>query len=238
MKTQSNTRGSALILAILLSLVLSSLGIVSMHGVARSMRQSTAFAARQQARELSQGALLFRSIRCGENGSSCLNSVSEMGKSELTSAAFGNDRDAIANRGAMQILRQDSGAAIAAGLGQEDFSADLIPSGSNATLGESGLLTNDTPCPSGGNVCPSFEREYKDGNNQAQTMFRVVIRDIELIGPSEGCEIGACCAKRFLISSEALIGDPAISDYYRENRTGFAQHAMTAVIENIECDTN
>ena len=236
-----NTKGSALILAILLTLVLSSVGLVAMYGVAESMGQSETHVMRHQVSELSLAALQFRALRCGENGSSCLNSVSEASKAEMATSADVAARETLARRGPMQILTQDSAFAIQNAGGKEDFTADL-PGGSPTVMRESGFLSNNPNF-------PSFERSYREIHSgaleqEANTNVRVVIRDLELVGPSEGCEIGACCAKRFLLGSEARIGEwnPSFItsnriDLRRKARSAYSQHAMTAMIENIECDT-
>lgn len=172
-------RGAALILAMLVMLVLSGLGLIALYSVTDSVWQSGSYRARAQAQLFSDGVLTFALFRSGDQAPEELRKVSFQTEREFK---LGDDAERF------DSLRR-GGYHISTTAGDNSTQTNLT------ALFENGFFAPD------GTGTKSFEEAPG-----SPTAYRYIIRD-PMEGPSVEGYSRNFCFKKVSIASQARIGE-------------------------------
>jgi Tfp pilus assembly protein PilX len=216
-QTRRSDRGSALILVILLTLILSAFAIVALRNVSRSVQQTALFQTRAQAQSTSSSAVNLYTQRAGDKASTIVYAI----KSQSLSAAGGqqgvyggsaNAAERLATATAGGHLRVD-----------DDFLVNLIPQATAVTSNgkeQTGLFTNSA----------GSRRTFEDSRS---SKFEVIVRDLVDGIPAPGYS-GRYCFKKALIASDARVGERD-DDWSSANNVAYARHGKEVLLGPIEC---
>ncbi|TDP75472.1 hypothetical protein [Bradymonas sediminis] len=179
------SRGSALILTLLVLLVLTGLGMTAMHSVGVSLQQSGAYRVRAQASGLANAAVLYTSSQAGKSAQHYWTQMNRQQNAAFADISSGSRIDT-ARRGAYLHLAQPQS-------GTRAFK-DIDITG---VVGTGLLAVNDQT--------NSFEA---DSRGTQKSQFSSVIRD-PMDGPAAPGAGESSCYKRVTVASQAMLGDPA-----------------------------
>lgn len=171
-------RGAALVAVLLLTMVLSAIGVIAVQNTFNSLRLSGNYRLRRQAQETADAALSFESVFAGEYPSDRLGRL-ETDLNLKMGAAPVPDRVKLIERGGSLVMKQSDYASLG-----------LLSTGGE----ESGLFNNAS----------NASHDSDDGNGKVS--FDVVIRDPAEGPPVEGSD-GAFCKRRVYIGSRATYDD-------------------------------
>lgn len=206
--------GSALILTMLILLVLTGLGMVAMHDVHRSVRQSGTYRVRTQAAGLSEAALNYTAFQTSESADKFWDMMNKPQSHAIGSTTDSTARLSNARRGAYIKMQQQAGAS----------SGQAFPGLSDAT--ETGLLTDGShPSVESGFISPS--------ESIAKSKFAVVIRD-PIDGPPAPGYGDGWCYKKVLIASRAMVGEPS-ADWSGSGMVADKRNAIETYIGPVQC---
>lgn len=227
--------GSALILVLLISLVLSAFGIVALRDIAVGTQQSASFRTRTQAGMMSDSAVSAMAMRTGNKAEHYLSLVDRgsfgtegatstdaiYGVTGSGSGALGADRQAYATHGGFVVFQHDAFDSGGAG--------DLLPGQGGATAAyenESGLFT------SGGHATDGFNSfESRD-----ETSWQVILRNVSAGFPAPGYS-NRYCFRRATLGASSQVGQ--ISPTWNEPaNVGRGIHAREIFLGPIPCGYN
>jgi Tfp pilus assembly protein PilX len=217
-------RGAALMAALLMTLVLSGVGLVVMQSTMQSMKMSGNYKMRKQANAGAEAAVLYTSNMVGDQASTFWR-----GMESATQTATSNGGDFVAN----QAIIGRGGAMIVSNADQPSATVPVMKVFQGAvTNGETGLFTDTA-----GNA-RSFEQKTASGNATGNNTFRVVLRD-PVEGPPAPGYSGRFCFKKIYFASAtqygALNGAEA-TDWTKPPLTiATARNGMEGFIGPIEC---
>ncbi len=230
-----NNKGSALILVLMVSLVLSAFGLVAMRDIALGVHQSASFRVRTQAAAISDGASSAFAIRAGNQANGYVRAIkASSNRSAMGEAIFGgNDmskynfsgtavqfQEALASHGGF-IVFQNEDLATAKGLVPHPFD----PSTTDKQKGESGLFRG-----------PDTLADPSSFEVQKETEFLVVLRDLKDGIPAPGFS-ERYCFKKATVASRASVG--AIPTSFDQPATyAVGTHANEFLMGPIECGYN
>lgn len=203
------TRGSALILVLLIMLALSAIGLVALRGISRSIQQSGMYRVRTTASAFSDAVSQFMAKRLGDKASSMMGAMDRMQQMDMeTLGTSMQKRRQLVSGGSPLVFRQRPG---------EKTNFDQVL---NTRSGEeSGLFTNGTK--------PSFEGAEPDSG------FDIVIRDplggIPVPGYSD-----RYCFKKVTIATRADIGDFSQS-WDKPRQVGVGRTVVEGLVGPVEC---
>jgi hypothetical protein len=204
----SKPRGAALILAMLVMLVLSGLGLIALYSVTDSVWQSGSYRARTQANLFSDSVLTFALYRAGDRAPEELRKLAY--ETEKRFEAAGNDqaqRVAALQRGGYHISSSSGD-----GAGQTNLS----------NLFEGGFFAADS---AGGTT--SFEK-----TPNSPSAYRYIIRD-PMEGPSVEGYSSNFCFKKVTLASQARIGDFDAND--SRNVVALGSNLVESWIGPVNC---
>ena len=170
-------RGAALVAVLLLTMVLSTLGLIAMRNTVHSMQMSGSYRIRQQADLTSDSALTFVSARAGDKPAAYL------GRMRATAEAAGQS-EAAYERGAFDIFGSEA-------YKGTDRTQGQIFDTSNP---ETGLFLDPAI-----NGLSSHESDGAFGT----VSYRVVMRDMVEGPPPVGSSSNKFCSKKIFFASEA-----------------------------------
>ncbi len=218
MRHPKSNQGSALVLVILLTLILSAFAIVALRNVSRSVQQTAVFRTRTQAQATSSSAVNLFAHRAGDKAASIVKAIKSQSLTEEaggTQGVFGGSADmaerlATATQGG--YLRVD-----------DDFLQNFIPQSQIVTTAgkeQTGLFTNAA------NSNRTFEF-----NRSAR--FDVMVRDLVDGIPAPGYS-GRYCFKKAFIATDARVGERD-DDWSGANNVAYARHGKEVLLGPIEC---
>lgn len=220
-------RGSALILTVLLTLILSAMAIVAMRDVARSVHQSGVFRTRLQADLMSESALQVYAKRSGDKANSVLSALRKgtAGMSDDgTTGIYGQDMRNVGSGAAtlkdQRIAQATEGGHVEISSTTKGVREDFM---TGTTGSESGLFLK--PGDTTGAI-HSFE-------TQRDSEWRVIIRDPTDGIPAPGFS-NRYCFKKVLIASDATVGVND-GDWNTVNNIANRRHAFDALLGPVEC---
>lgn len=228
---KKHQKGSALILVLLISLVLSAFGIVALRDIAIGTQQSAGFRVRTQANQISNAGVDAFSMRTGNKANHYLSILSggaygEDGTTGTTGIFGGNlsaatltssEREAYATHGGFVFFDDASINTSAAGL-------QLLPGATAAAApyeNETGLFTT-----------PGFNSfEARD-----PTEWRVILRNVSAGFPAPGYS-DRYCFRRGTVAASAQVGthDP---NWDQPTNVGLGIHATEVFLGPIPCGYN
>ncbi|GEM_PF-3005825 len=227
-----NEKGSALLLVLMITLVLSAFGLVAMRDIARGVHQSASFRVRTQAATISDTATSAFSMRAGNQASGYLYAMkATTNRKNGSSTSFGgNDpslynysgpyfQETLASHGGFIVFRHDELATGTSGLLSNPFGA------TSQQKGESGLFRG----PASLSDAASFEVQNK-------TQFEVILRDIKAGIPAPGFSERYCFKKGVVAARSrvgevpATLGEPA--------RLAVGIHSNDILLGPVECGYN
>jgi hypothetical protein len=226
-------RGAALMAALLLSLVLSGVGIVVMQNTMLSMRMSGNYKMRKQASAAAEAAVLVTSNMVGNQASSFWRGMSTDQQNMLTgnstqggmgTGAPGLDaRVTSLERGGAMILTSNPNLQAQ----NPNIAVPVFTMMQQAAAGETGLFQNQT------GAIRSHEQLTAGANNS----FNVILRDPVEGPPASGFSQGFCF-KKVYFASQALYGaqpEDANSWQIAPLATASGRNAVEGFIGPIEC---
>jgi hypothetical protein len=217
LRQRRSDRGSALVLVILLTLILSAFAIVALRNVSRSVQQTALFRTRAQAQSTSSSALDVFSLRAGDRAANIVTAIKSQAVSEgggqtgvYGGSANAAERLAVATAGGH--LRVN-----------DDFLAQLLPQADDPTsagLEQTGLFTD----------AAASRRTFETTRS---SRFEVIVRDLVDGIPAPGYS-GRYCFKKALIASDARVGERD-DDWTEANNVAYARHGKEVLLGPIEC---
>lgn len=210
-------RGSALVLVVLLSLVLSALAIVAMRNVARSARQASVFHTRAQSQNTSSSAVNLYSQRAGDKAAGIVTAIKskafgESGGMAGTYGASANEADRLATATAGGFL-----------LLTDDELTKVLPQAANLTSTskeQTGLFTNSA----------GSNRTFED---ERSSSFQVIVRDL-VDGIPAPRYSGGYCFKKAFIATESRVGETN-DDWDAIANVAYSRHGKEVLLGPIEC---
>lgn len=233
-KGREGRRGSALILVVLLTLILSAMAIVALRDVARTTRATSVYRTRTQAQLTSDAAGRVFADYAGSMAAPLLDAASQSlyGAEAGVVGAFGGAHDdAIDLDGDGTLTLAERRRLLAVRGAVLEFDAEDLTDDCNGacppllqTRGgeESGLFRTNT-------TEETFE-------TRRTSEWRLVARDFMDGFPAPGYGEGFCF-KKALVASEARIGIPD-QDWNRSNNVGTARHGFDVMLGPVECGYN
>ena len=216
-KPLGNRRGSALILVLLLSLILSATAIVALRDVARSVQNSAVFRTRVQAQQTSNAVVQVYTARTGNKADAVITAIEEsMYGKEGTGATdptgvFGGGHDTTSS-----LSFEERRRAQAVMGGHVEFTnTELAALLGTPPAGETGMFTDSA------GSARSFE-------SRRQSQWRVIVRDL-MEGPKAEGYSQEYCFKKAVVGAEALIGQPD-DDWTGPNNVALTRHTQDALI--------
>ena len=224
-------RGAALIAVLLLTMVLSAIGLVAMHSTINSMHLSSNFRLRRQAQETSSASANAVAIRAGDDpGAYFSRHKAQCEQNRRAGAGFGALSNQQLQEGACGLV-----------IDEEDFRAGLAGAdagwgGGGATIGLGGNsgttgLFNITGVSSS-----------EDNPSSGQSGFQVVMRDVVEGPPPAGSGAGTFCTKKVYFGSRSTIqrfeqnaGQHAASNWDRPAQAGSAVVGLEAWLGPVPC---
>lgn len=230
MRSINNQKGSALLLVLMVSLVLSAFGLVAMRDIAIGVHQSASFRVRTQASSVSEAAASAFSMRAGNQSSAYVHALKSTTK--RGSVFGGNDpskykytasenqfQETLASHGGFIVFRHSD-----LSTGTSPFVVNH-PVGSGAQKGETGLFRG-----------PSTLTDVSSFEAQNETEFLVVLRDLKDGIPAPGFS-DRYCFKKATVAAQARVGErPATFDTPATFAIG--THTNDILIGPIECGYN
>lgn len=195
-------RGAALITAMLITLVLSGLGLIALHSVNESAWKSANYRSRQQASQVSDSLAAMAVYRMGESGNSYIESMDRALELELTaslalSAEDESDihkrRTSLIQRGPYRIFAKNPDEDT--DLPQElstNYLFNITDSESNTFVG--GLFFN----------AQDSENSFETNDTNVNVDYSFIVRD-PLDGPPAAGFDRSHCFKKVTIASHGLI---------------------------------
>ncbi len=229
MRIINNKKGSALLLVLMISLVLSAFGLVAMRDIALGVHQSASFRVRTQASAVSDAAASAFSMRAGNQANAYVYAVKATSKRD---GGFGGTdplkynytgpasefQGELASHGGFIVFRNDD----------LSSSQGLIPNqftGGGSQKSESGLFR-----------APATTTEPSSFEVQNETEFLVVLRDLKDGIPAPGFSEGYCF-KKATVASKASVG--TLPTVITEPATfAVGTHTNDILIGPIECGYN
>lgn len=209
-------RGSALIIVILVTLMLSALAIVAMRDVARTAQQSSVFHTRNQAQNTSSAAVDLYSIRAGDKASGIVTAIKSraLGESGGSSGIYGGsasaaDRLATATAGGYLLLQDDE---------LDAFLPESQALTSRSTE-QTGLFTDSA----------LGKRSFED---ERSARFEVIVRDLVDGIPAPGYSDRYTFKKAF-IATESRVGT-INDDFEGINNVAYSRHGKEVLLGPIE----
>lgn len=210
-------RGSALVVVILVTLLLSALSIVAMRNVARSAQQASVFHTRNQSQNSSSAAVNLYAARAGDNAAQIVKGIKEKGFGQAggTSNVFSgtaNEADRLATATAGGYLKRS-----------DDDLVGLLPESTSLTSTsreQTGLFTNSA----------LNNRSFEDGRSGR---FEVIVRDLVDGIPAVGFGEQFCFKKAF-IASESRVGI-STDDFGGINNVAYSRHGKEVLMGPIDC---
>lgn len=185
-------RGAALMAALLLTLVLSGVGIVVMQSTMMSMKMSGNYKMRKQASAAAEAAVLFSSNMVGDRASTFWRGIDSSTQLATGAGATSAAQLAAVRRGGAMILTRGPLSAM------PPAGVPVMQVMTNAAANETGLFSN-------AGAIRSFEQRTGTGSDAIQNSFRVVLRD-PVEGPPAPGYSGRFCFKKIYFASESKYG--------------------------------
>lgn len=220
-------RGAALIAALMLSMVLSAVGVMALQSTMRSLNMSGNYRLRMQAQTASDSAVQFVSQRVGNKASVYWRFMAEkQRKDALNTGALGDARASIA-RGAYMVVDPNS------------FNTGANPTLSAPSVsGETGLFS----------TTDDVSKSHESGRTAQNAYFQVVLRD-PIEGPSAPGSDGRFCFKKVTFFSQYVYGEfirtnnsegfESITsdsrDWARPAMSALGRNGLEGMIGPIEC---
>jgi Tfp pilus assembly protein PilX len=215
--------------ALMLTLVLSGVGVVVMQSTMMSMKLSGNYKMRKQASAAAEAAVLYTSNMVGDQAGTfwrAMESSTQVSMSQNAAGmgSFGARQDAVRRGGAMIVTNSPPAA------------NPLVPTmgvmQSAGAIGETGLFSSSS------GAAKSFEQKNGVGGTAANT-FRVVLRD-PIEGPPAPGYSGRFCFKKIYFASEARYGTTGtgteVADWTSPPSTiATGRNGMEGFIGPIEC---
>lgn len=217
-------RGAALILALLIMLVLSGLGMVALQATTDSTWLSATHRVRAQSTSYSDSVLDFGMMRSGDRAASIHQMLQRRTRDDMRGVA-GSDSDANLER-VGQIRRG----------GYQIFVKSADPG-----AGESSLA--DTLAAAGGSLLDGgVARGAVESMDGLPSDFRFIVRD-PVTGPRAPGFSDDFCFIRVTLGSQANVGNaigaaPAAEDQQRRRFQGTGRHMSDSFIGPISCGSN
>ena len=212
--------GAALIAVMLLTMVLSAVGLVAMQNTFDSLRLTGTYRMSRQAFETANTVLEFSSVREGDRALALSNRLSASNNLDAASAATPSER--------AQVI--ESGGSVSKGMTAYIGEAILNDSGT----GESGLFNDN------GGAQRSNDSDQAMGNVD----FEIIIRDPINGPPPRGSQSSLFCSKLLFIGSRAVYnnlqldsgGKQSAKNWERPPRNAAAMLGQESILENVPCN--
>lgn len=238
----TQTRGSALILVVLLTLILAATSIVALRDVARATRGSAVYRTRAQAQLTSDGATRTYSDWLGTHAPTVLEGMRQGlkgkmndGSNDFTGVFAGRHEGAIDLDGNGTFSKRERERSLAIRGPVLTYTDDELgkPCGAGCTpmLVNSGEAASDDE--TGLFRIVNGEKTFE---SRRKSQFRVVARDI-VNGPPAPWYDQDTCLKKALIAADARVGqvDP---NWERSNNVASARHGIEAFIGPVQFSCN
>lgn len=209
--------GAALIAVMLLTMVLSAVGLVAMQNTFDSLRLTGTYRMSRQAFETANTVLDFSSVREGDRANALVNALSTSNRLD-TNAAAATDRSRVIESGGSLNRGRDA-----------YLAASIL---NDAGTGESGLFQG------GG--------EFSNDSDQAMgnVDFDIIIRDPVNGPPPRGSEGSLFCSKLMFIGTRAVYnnlqldssGEQTTKNWERPPRNAAAMLGQESLLENVPCN--
>lgn len=211
-----SARGSAVIMAMLIMLVLSAMGVIAMRSVTESVWQSGNHRTRNQAMLFADAVANLAAVRAGNNANAYIGMLRESTSRDLTAArALG-----AAGTGLAQSSLRRGGFQIFSPTGSKPNEASL----QSLFEGNAGMFTNDKA------TRGSFESDVA-----MPTDFRFIVRD-PIDGPPAPGYSSRYCFKKVSIASEVRIGkDDAGQKWDSRSNRASSRNLLEALIGPVDC---
>ncbi|MFU8802782.1 MAG: hypothetical protein ACNA8W_03135 [Bradymonadaceae bacterium] len=210
-------RGAALILAMLVMLVLSGLGLIALSSVTDSVWQSSSYRARAQGQLFSDGVLNFGVFNAGLSAPEELAKVAHMTRTSMLEAGADQDaRVSALNRGGYHIYTTNPA--------DDAFQTNL------SLLFPEGRFFEREVDPA--NAPKSFENAIGPDGETIPVAFRYIIRD-PLEGPSVPGFSGKFCFKKVSMASQARVGD--MGDGSSRSSVALGSHLAETLLGPVDC---
>ena len=220
-------RGSALILVVLLTLILSATAIVALRDVARTVHHSAVYRTRTQAQLTSSAAAQLYARRAGDNAHSMVDAMQKSvygkeGSDENVLGGAGSvDTTSVSFTQRRKILEVTGGHIE---VQAEDLGGQLLPhqaSGYDGTAAhpESGLFRSS-----------SSERTFE---SRYPAQWRVIVRDLLDGFPAVGYS-SHYCFKKATVAAEARVGEPD-PDWSVSNNVAVSRTGVETLLGPVEC---
>ncbi len=216
-------RGAALIAALMLSMVLSAIGVMSMQSTLRSMNQAGNYRLRRQAQVASDSAVQFVSQRVGNSAQVYWRFMQESQRSSDFGVSSASARESI-QRGAFMVVDAQT----------YQQTGNLLNSASMND--ETGLFSRD-----GGTV------SHESGLSSQNAFFQVMLRD-PIEGPPAPGYSSDYCFKKLTFFSKYVYGEfnitnsQAVEDvtsnsteWSRPTLSAMGRNGLESYIGPIEC---
>jgi Tfp pilus assembly protein PilX len=216
-------RGAALMAALMMTLVLSGIGMVVMQSTMQSMRMSGNYKMRKQANAGAEAAVLYTSNLVGDQASTFWRGMESSTQTATNGGTFAANQEAIGRGGAMIVSNAD----------QPNAGVPVMKVFQSALAnGETGLFTNTA------GALGSFEQKTSNGNVLNSNTFRVVLRDPVEGPPAPGYSERFCFKKIYFASATQYGALNALeaTDWTKPPLTvATARNGMEGFIGPIEC---
>lgn len=211
--------GAALIAVMLLTMVLSAVGLVAMQNTFDSLRLTGTYRMSKQAFETANTVLEFSSVREGDRALALNNRLSTANNLD-TAAAAATDR--------AQVI--ESGGSVAKG--RSGYLADAILNDSGT--GESGLFNGSS----------TSQLSNDSDQSMGNVDFDIIIRDPINGPPPRGSQGSLFCSKLMYIGARAIYnnmqldggGSEAVKNWDRPPRNASAMLGQESLLENVPCN--
>jgi len=205
--TMRQQTGAALVAVLLLTMVLSAIGVLAINNTFRSMQLAGNYRLRTQAQDTSEAALTFLSVRAGDKQSTYMGILDASCENE---AREGADRQRLIERGCAQVWSN----------------ADFQSQSSNltGTSGETGLFSDGA------------ELSHESDPSQGTVDFDVIIRDPGQGPPPVGSDNSFCTRKIFMASRSSYGDTNAVTDWDSPGSSANSMVGLEAWIGPIPCN--
>lgn len=205
--TMRQQTGAALVAVLLLTMVLSAIGVLAINNTFHSMQLAGNYRLRTQAQDTSEAALTFLSVRAGDKQSTYMGILDASCENE---AREGADRARLLERGCAQVWSN----------------ADFQSQSDNLTSlsGETGLFSES------GNL------SHESDPSQGIVDFDVIIRDPGQGPPPVGSDNSFCTRKIFMASRSSYGGPSVNADWDSPGRSASSMIGLEAWIGPIPCN--
>lgn len=203
-------RGAALIAALMLSMVLSAIGVMSLQSTLRSMNQAGNYRMRRQAQVASDSAVQFVSQRVGNSAQVYWRFMQESQRRDDFGLSGANARESI-DRGAFMVVDAQT----------YQQSGNLLQA---ASANETGLFSRD-----------AATNSHESGLTSKNAFFQVMLRD-PIEGPPAPGYSSDYCFKKLTFFSKYIYGDfnvtPGVVADVTSNATDWARPTLSAMGRN------